>query len=198
MRMMSAVIAVLLAAATLAGCGLSDPYNDSTTGLDGGSATTATTPTGTQTGPVEIQKGIGSSTPDLPGGLDRSALSSSAATAIERFVDLSGTWTWRDAVQRYRRAAGLALGSARETMLVTAVQVASDATYRVRRIRQTTHIEAIVPRAGATAERIRYLVVQRRRIELADTPPSGQWFVSLATLRRVGDRWAMAAWDALV
>jgi hypothetical protein len=207
--------AILLAAAALAGCGgLSDPYNDvSATGTGtttttpafpepgGGTATDAAAvpdPTGTTTTPVAIEEGIGSSAPDLPDDVDRSVLSTSAAATIERYVDLSGNWTWEDVVERMRQAARISMGQAREAMLVSAVQIPADTTYQTRGIRQTTRIEAIVPRAGATDEQASYLVVQRRRIEMIDATPSNQWFVSLARLTSVDGRWVVSVWEELV
>jgi hypothetical protein len=82
--------------------------------------------------------------------------------------------------------------------MTSALQIPAATTYQTRGVRQTTRIEAIVPRRGATDREASYLVVQRRRIEMIDATPSNQWFVSLATLRRVDGRWAVSAWEELV
>lgn len=195
--------AILLAAAALAGCGgISDPYNDPQARTDAAQtgttdATGATVPAATDEPPA-IERGIGEPAPDLSGALDRAVMSSSAAETIERFSDLTGTWTWRDIAAKLREAARISIGAASERNMTTALQIPAATTYQTRGVRQTTRIEAIVPREGATDTEASYLVVQRRRIEMIDATPSNQWFVSLATLRRVDGRWAVSAWEELV
>lgn len=195
-------VAVGLAATTLAACGgVSDPYNDRAG--DGGStaARTAPTPT-TPRGPLQIDRGAGRSAADAPdpanGALDRAALSTSAARTIERYAQLSGTWTWRNVVARYRAAERISIGVARARVRDSAIQLPAVGGYQTHGVRQTTTVEAIVARSRAGDDTARYFVVQRRRIEMLNTPPSNQWFVSGATLRRVGDRWVVAQWTELV
>ena len=187
-------IPVLLAAAALGGCGIKDPYNDNRGRPPATTTTSAATTPELPAAPAAITEGIGRS---ALGRLKPADLSRTRARTIERYADFVGTWTWQNIGERYRAAARLALGPARARVLASVREVPSIAAYREREIRQATRIEAIVPH-GPSSDGPTYLVVMERRIELNDSPPSKQWFIALATLRRVGDRWAVIRWEDLV
>lgn len=183
-------------AAALAGCGgISDPYNTTPSGTQ---ATPTTATTATQA-PVTVQRpGMGPMGPDdpppRPQRIDESALSDDAAATIERYAGLVGTWTWKDVAARYRQAAALALDGARADAAQAAAEIPKDPRYELEQVRQTTRLEGILQRGG-TSERPRYVVVQRRRIELRATPPSDAWVITIAVLRRAGAGWAVSQWD---
>lgn len=187
-RPLLAAGAAVLAAA-LAGCGgISDPYN--------------TTPSGTQAtapAPVTVERpGMGPMSaddpPPRPQRIDQAALSADAAATIERYAGLVGTWTWETVAARYRRAAALALDGARADAAQAAAEIPKDPRYALEQVRQTSRLEGILQRGGTSA-RPRYVVVQRRRIELRATPPSNAWVVTIAVLRRAGAGWAVSSWE---
>lgn len=178
-------------AAVLAGCGISDPYNKP--------ATATATGTVAQPPPITIERpGQGPSGPDdpppRPQRIDESALSADAAQTIARYAALTGTWTWETVVANHRRAAALSLDGARATAAQMAAGIPSDPRYEIEQIRQRTRLEGILLRGGS-AERPRYVVLQRRRIELRATPPSEGWTVTVAVLRRAGSGWAVSSWE---
>lgn len=193
---LAASAAALAAALAAAGCGgISDPYNEpqGTT-----AATTATAATQPQT--VTIQRpGMGPMGPDDPPPrplrIDEDALSADAGETIRTYAELTGTWTWEDVAANYRRASQLAIDGARADAAQAAAQIPLDPRYRTRETRQTTVLEGIVAKPSEDPDEARYVVVQRRRIEMKATQASNAWLVSIVVLRRVGDRWAVASWE---
>lgn len=195
-RRLAACATALTAALAAAGCGaISDPYNqprDTTAPT----APAASEPSRTAT----IQRpGMGPMGPDdpppRPWRVDEAALSSDPRETIRAYARLVGTWTWRDVVANYRRAARMAIDGARADVAQAAAQIPLDPRYRTHQTRQTTTVEGLVAKPADGDDSARYVVVQRRRIAMKASEPSSFWLVTLVTLKRVGDRWAVASWE---
>lgn len=184
------------AALALAGCGgISDPYNDPqrAPGATGATATATQPPAATVEHPGMAPRNP-DDPPPRPQRIAAAALSADAAATIARYAQLTGTWTWETVAGNYRRAAALALDGARVEAEQIVQQIPNDPRYRTQEVRQRTRLEGILLRGGSSS-RPRYVVVQRRRIELRATPPSNAWIVTVVVLRGVGGRWAVSSWE---
>jgi hypothetical protein len=185
MRLAARLLA-LAAGGVLAGCGISDPYNKPAPAAPPRPAHTTTV----------LRPGMGPIDPEpVKPDVTPARLPATPDDAIGRYAALAGNWDWRTVTQRYRAVLPLTVLAAHVDAQQIVAQIALDPRYHTTQMRQETALEAIVPKGSAGPDRLRFLVIQRRRILMKDTPPSRQWLVTLATLHRYDGRWAVERWE---
>ena len=105
-------------------------------------------------------------------------------------------WTAASVALRLRALARESVGQARAELQLQAGEVASDTELHRGQIANSGTVEAVGPLAGSTD---RFVVVTRERTSAAhDAAYRGlapAWHVSVATVRRIGGRWALSGWQ---
>ncbi|HEY1853314.1 MAG TPA: hypothetical protein VGG40_01890 [Solirubrobacterales bacterium] len=187
MRRPAAAAAILLLAALLcAGCGVSDPYSQTTPSrqrpqpsspaaageFSGQLLSPSQRPPGT---PVEVARG----TP---------------AEVAREVASLAENWTGGTALQAFSRLAAISVGEARAEFEQIAASAHDELERAVGYSSSRATVAGVVVKGGGRVRHV--IVVVRRRItspELTNLPP--EYEVALATLRRSGRGWAVSSWS---
>jgi len=121
---------------------------------------------------------------------------STPAAAVRAFAAAYVNWTAATVGPRLRALARDSVGQARAALQLQAGEVASDRELRRGQIANSGTVEAVARLPGRPG---RYVVVTRERTSAADDAAyrglAPEWHVSVATVVRVGVRWALSAWQ---
>jgi len=116
--------------------------------------------------------------------------------AVRAFAAAYVNWTATTVGPRLRALARESVGQARAMLQLQAGEVAADRELRRGRIANAGAVEAVARLPGAPD---RYVVVTRERTTAADDAAyrglAPAWHVSVATVERVGGRWALSGWQ---
>jgi hypothetical protein len=183
---------LVVLAVAVGGCGLHDPYQNTTTTT---TAKRATTPTAT--GPRIVDNEVQPTHPrHNPKQRLATAPAPSATTAIQRFAALYVNWTYRTIAEHRRALAAMAVGDAAAAQRRGAAQVQSDGELRIGKVENHGKIVSVArDRTARSADR--YVVVTRETTTGEGTYqglPAG-YHVTLATAARVSGGFAVSDWE---
>jgi hypothetical protein len=120
----------------------------------------------------------------------------SAARAVRAFAGAYINWTADTVAADMRALAARSVGQARSALELAAAQTASDYELRRGGIANSGTVEAIAP---LPREQREYVVVTRESTTASNTTAYDglrpAWHVALATVTRVGGRWAVSRWE---
>ena len=174
-----ATVAALAACIAVEGC--ADPY----------SSPTASRPTAepTPTVPGELPLPQPSRSDDTqPTG----RLPATAGLAARRAADLAYTWTARTAAARQTRLAAISTGQARRDALQAAARLPTDPQLAAGQATSSGRLAAIALRPGRTTRS--GLLVTHEQLK-ANGVHQDRWRVTLVTLIRLPQGWAVSRWS---
>jgi hypothetical protein len=190
----AALVAALLAALLLVGCGPQDPYTAErpTASPERGSFHPTAHPKPPPTAPPKSG--------ELPGRAPRELLDEptefpeagqTPQATLELAAGLYGNWTSATASRRLRRIAALSVGQAHAELRQAAAQAGVDRQQRAARSSATVDTISVRGRGA----RRRALVVTRERIVAPDLPAEGwRYRVTVALLECRADGWVISRW----
>jgi hypothetical protein len=189
------LLAVLVAALTVAGCAPDDPYQQE-----------RTQPSSTP--PARVSEGRHVPLPDPPAdGELPGRVTAELVAEPTRFPEaghtpqgtlalaarLYGNWSSTTARSQLRRIAALSVGQARAELRQAAAQAGADP--QQRRARSRASVEALD--VDGSGPRRTALIVTRERLHARDLPDQGwRYQVTTAQLERRGARWVISQWLA--
>jgi hypothetical protein len=122
--------------------------------------------------------------------------SPTAIQALRAFASAYINWTADTVASDMRALAGRSVGQARSALELAAAQTASDYELHRGGIANSGTVEAVAPLPGGHDQ---YVVVTRESTTATNTDAYDglhpAWHVSLATVARVGDGWAVSGWQ---
>jgi hypothetical protein len=185
-------VLALLAAITVAGCGL-------TTTPAAPPATTASTTASATASAASSRLVRAQRTNELPTPARRPRIAGgwrSPAQAIQYFAEYYVNWTAQTVAAHLRALARVSVGQARAALSLQAAQTARDYELRRGGIANSGVVEAIAPVTGQTDQ---YAVVTRERTTASHSSAyqglAPAWHVALATVARVRGLWVLSAWQ---
>jgi hypothetical protein len=193
-RQLSRLMTAALSALALAGCGLTDPYQQHA------SDAYPTTTTAATAGPDQADP-----TPERAGAIPRSAqaaqntLAPSAAlatpeAALERYAQIYLNWTARDVVAVQRELASISLGQARAQARQAAASAARDGELTTSQLANHGQVIALAPGQGSAAGR--WVIVTSEQTtgqgDYEGLPPTQH--IIYAQLTRTRSGWIVTKW----
>lgn len=122
--------------------------------------------------------------------------SPTAIEAVRAFASAYINWTADTVAPDMRALAARSVGQARSALELAAAQTSSDYELQRGGIANSGTVETVAPLPGA---RRQYVVVTRESTTATNTNAYDglhpAWHVSLATVVRVGDSWAVSGWQ---
>lgn len=187
------LIAAALVVVSLAGCGLSDPYQQHT--ATRATATAAVTASPDQADPAPERGG----TISRSAGAAQSALAPTAGlatprAALERYAQIYLNWNARNVVGVQRRLASISLGQARAQALQAAASAARDSELTAGQLANHGQVIALAPgQAGAAG---RWVIVTSEQTtgpgDYQGLPPT--LHIIYAQLTRTQSGWIVDQW----
>jgi hypothetical protein len=147
MHRLAHTLALIVAGAAIAGCGISNPYqhNAATTSTSTSTATgTASSPAAN---PAQNPGEPPAPPPPVPASQTPANVQSTPADAITQFATLYINWTWRTLAAHERELAALSVGPARLSEQQAAAAAAGDSTIAQTRVSTTGRSSASPPAA---------------------------------------------------
>ena len=146
MHKLAHTLTLIAAAAAIAGCGISNPYQHT-------AATTTTTSTSTSTStasspaanPAQNPGEPPAPPPPAPASQAPASVRSTPAGAITQFATLYMNWTWRTLAAHERELAALSVGPARLSEQQAAAAAVGDSTIAQSRVYNSGQIISIAP-----------------------------------------------------
>jgi hypothetical protein len=144
MHKLAHTLTLTAAAAAIAGCGISNPYQHTAT-------TTTSTSTATSTAsspaanPAQNPGEPPAPPPPAPASQPPASVRSTPAGAIAQFANLYINWTWRTLAAHERKLAALSVGPARLSEQQAAATAISDSTIAQSRVVNSGQIISIAP-----------------------------------------------------
>jgi hypothetical protein len=172
----AAMVAVLAAAGVVAGCGVSDPYNDRP-------ATTATATT------AAAASAAAPASTAAPAG--------AAATPDEAIRTVALAWAnWTPATlhAQHRRAIALTTGRAAKLLKTESAQLEDGVVSSPDELRSQGKVEALTLRPG-TDRRDAILVTREKLLGLGPLGSEKEYIVTLATAERRTNGWIVTRWE---
>jgi hypothetical protein len=180
----------VVAAATLAGCGISDPYNDDSGQSKRVDRSAPELPKADPDGylPGTIPEELREPEPkSFPGA------GTTPERTLERAAELYGNWTSETAPEVFDEIVALSVGDARAQLRSIASQARTDIQQTAAGTTSTATVEAVEVRGEG--DRRKGLAVTRARVRGENLSEQGaQYYVTTAVLERRGDRWVIAEW----
>lgn len=192
-----------LAAVTLAGCGVTDPYHSRSASAESSSpaaATTTSTSTATtaaDAGDPAAERG-GRIPPGAQAAQDQLAASAASATpqaAVERYANLYVNWRADQLAARQRQLASISLGQARAQALQAAASTAQDPKLTTSHVANHGQLISIAPGAGPASGQWVIVTTETTTGQGAYTGLPPTVHVTYATVtHRVGG-WVISQWS---
>lgn len=194
--------ALTIAAATVAlaaaGCGIANPYANTTARTHAATSTAPSRPalTGAAADPVPERGGtIPTSVTRTQSRLASGAGAPTPRAALQRYAQIYINWTAGDLPARQQHLASMSLGSARAQALQAAASYRHDTTLISSHVTNTGTVVAITPGQGAAAGQ--WVVVTsettRGRGDYQGLPT--QLHVTYAQLTHTPNGWLITAWE---
>jgi hypothetical protein len=185
------VLLAALAAAALAGCGITDPYSARE---PASTATSTSTSTVTDADPAPERGGT------IPAGaraaqsrIAASAARATPAAALEQYARLYVNWSAHSVVSIQRELAALSIGQARAQALQAAASYTRDQTLAQSGVANSDHLVAITPSLTTSGRWV--LVTSEQTTGAGDysgLPPT--LHVIYAGLTRTPSGWVVSEW----
>jgi hypothetical protein len=205
-RRLITTAAVLAAAAALSGCGVTDPYTNSSTATSlsaaSTSARTATTARRATTTAADAQDPVAERGGTIParnrralGHVNAGAAQPTARTAVELYARLYTNWRIAELAGVQRHLAQISIGPAREAAAQQAASIATQTTLRTDRVANTGQV--VSAQSGLGPERGRWVVVTREQTT-GRGPYRGlpwQLHVTVATVTHTRHGWVISQWS---
>jgi hypothetical protein len=188
------MLAALIAIA-LSGCGLSDPYQ-----------TTTSHPAGSAAAPTAPPADLGDPAPERGGTIptrakaaqNRLAISAARSTplaALERYAAIYLNWNANDVIAVQRELASISLGQARAQALQAAANAAHDPQLTESQLANQGHVIAISP--GQTIAAGEWVIVTSEQTtgqgDYQGLPPT--LHITYAQLTNTSHGWVITAWQ---
>jgi hypothetical protein len=188
------LIAAALLTVLLAGCGLTDPYQQHSTTSDSTTTTAAITRLD-QADPTPERAGtIPRSTQAAQNTLAPSAALATPEAALERYAQIYLNWTARDVVAVQRELASISLGQARAQALQAAASAARDGELTTTQLANHGQVIALAPGQGSAAGR--WVIVTSEQTtghgDYEGLPPTQH--IIYAQLARTRSGWIVTKW----
>lgn len=194
--------ALTIAAATVAlaaaGCGITNPYANTTARTDTATSTAPSRPalTGTVADPAPERGGtIPTSVTRTQSRLVSGAGAPTPRAALQRYAQIYINWTAADLPARQRQLASMSLGSARAQALQAAASYRHDTTLISSHVTNTGTVVAITPGQGAATGQ--WVIVTSEttsgRGDYQGLPT--QLHVTYAQLTHTPDGWLVTGWE---
>jgi hypothetical protein len=193
-RTLTRLIAAAVVTVAIAGCGLTDPYQQHTITSRPTTATPAPPPSD-QADPAPERGGTTpQSTHTEQSTLAPDAALASPQAAVERYARVYLNWTARDVVQAQRRLASISLGQARAQALQAAASAARDGELAASRLANHGQVIALAPGQASAAGRW-VIVTSERTTGQGDYPglPPTQHII-YAQLTRTRSGYVVSQW----
>jgi hypothetical protein len=149
------------AAAAIAGCGISNPYQH-TAGTTTSTSTSTSTSTASSPGanPAQNPGEPPAPPPPAPASQAPASVRSTPAGAIAQYANLYMNWTWRTLAAHERKLAALSVGAARLSEQQAAAAAISDSTIAQSRVYNNGQIISIAPSRTNTKQ---WVIVTREQ-----------------------------------
>lgn len=181
-------VAAVLAALTIAGCSLTNPYSPQATTPPSSNAPDAPDP------PPERGGSIPAAAQTAQRTLAPAAAQPTPDDALARYATIAINWSWRTLASTERRLATLSLGQARAQALQTAAHAAANAGLRQQQIRNSGQPVSIALGEGQAGGR--WVIVTTERTtgtgSYAGLPPA--LHVTYAQLTHTPAGWVITQW----
>ncbi len=199
MHKLAHTLTMTAAAAAIAGCGISNPYQHTTTAATSTStsmstSTSASTSRSPAANPAQNLGEPPAPPPPAPASQAPASVRSTPAGAIAQFATLYMNWTWRTLAANERELAALSVGPARLSEQQAAAAAVSDSTIAQSRVYNSGQIISIAP---SRTNRTQWVVVTREQTG-GDSQYDGlqaSYHVTLAELAQLKNGgWTVSEW----
>jgi hypothetical protein len=181
----------LIAAAAIAGCGISNPYQHATTRSTSTATSTASSPAAN---PAQNPGEQPAPPPPTPASQTPASVQSTPADAITQFATLYINWTWRTLAAHERELAALSVGPARLSEQQAAAAAAGDTTITQSRVFNSGQIISIARSRTNTKQ---WVIVTREQTG-GNSQYDGlqaSYHVTLAQLAQLNNSgWTVSEW----
>jgi len=195
----------ILAAFTLAGCGITDPYRSRPTAAASSPAVPVTTSTSTSTttttaadaGDPAAERG-GVIPPGAQAAQDHLAANAASATpqaAVERYTTLYVNWRTDQLADRQRQLASISLGQARAQALQAAASTARDPKLTASHVANHGNLVSIAPGAGPASGRWVIVTTETTTGQGAYAGLPATVHVTYATVTHRASGWIINQWS---
>jgi hypothetical protein len=183
----------LAAAAAIAGCGISNPYQH-TAGTTTSTSTSTSTSSSPAANPAQNPGEPPAPPPPAPASQAPASVRSTPADAIAQFANLYMNWTWRTLAAHERELAALSVGAARLSEQQAAATAVGDTTIAQSRVYNNGQIISIAPSRTNTKQ---WVIVTREQTS-GNSQYDGlqaSYHVTLAELAQLKNGgWTVSEW----
>jgi hypothetical protein len=159
MHKLAHTLTLTAAAAAIAGCGISNPYQHPATTTTSTSTSTSTS-SSPAANPAQNPGEPPAPPPPAPASQAPASVRSTPADAIAQFANLYMNWTWRTLAAHERELAALSVGAARLSEQQAAATAAGDTTIAQSRVYNNGQIISIAPSRTNTKQ---WVIVTREQ-----------------------------------
>lgn len=150
MRATTNLAALALLAIAVGGCGITNPYSQTTTAATAPQTAAALSATVSNADPVP-ERGGTIPAADQRQGLARNAAAATPQAALTRYANLYINWTAQTLAANQRRLAGLSTGQAHAQALQAAASAGNDSTLLASHVQNHGTVLSIAPGQGPIA-----------------------------------------------
>ena len=195
MHRLAHTLTLTAAAAAIAGCGISNPYQHNAASSTSTSTSTATgTASSAATNPAQNPGELPAPPPRAPASQAPTSVQSTPADAITQFATLYMNWTWRTLAAHERELAALSVGPARLSEQQAAAAAVGDSTITQSRVYNRGQIISIARSRTNTKQ---WVVVTREQTG-GNSQYDGlqaSYHVTLAELAQLNNGgWTVSQW----
>jgi len=145
MHKLTHTLTLTAAAAAIAGCGISNPYQHNPGTTSTSTSTSTSTASSPAANPAQNPGESAAPPPPAPASQAPASVRSTPAGAIAQFATLYMNWTWRTLAAHERELAALSVGPARLSEQQAAAAAVGDSTIAQSRVVNSGQIISIAP-----------------------------------------------------